>query len=811
MSKFIPGLHRRALGSAVTMAIAAMVTQAVHAQAQVTDTQDVNQVVVTAQSRSQAMQNVPISMQTMSGAELKDMAASSLSDVDVFVPGLNIDASQEIQPEISIRGVGTADFGIGTDSPVGMYTDGVYAGKTGGSLLNFNDVKQVEVLKGPQGTLFGRNAAAGAISITTNDPSSQYEVSSLVRGGNEGLYHAETLINVPISDDVAFRFSAVDQHTNGWVSNTYNGQMMGNDNDWGTRASLRWQDEDSLAILSWEHEELNVSGPPVFSVTGGQIDFGPPSTWSNPLGEPLSNDASPSVQSRTFNGVTLHIEHTLPFAELTSISAFRHFDSQNWQDNDGSSNPAAYLGTGNVETDTTWQQEFKLNGKTKAMDWVAGVSAFHEAATETENVDVTTTSLDTVLGHAAGVAPYAALTQLVQGVGAATGNPALEGMSFMGLPWQENIQDKGEYKSYAIYGDTIWNLDHDTNLTVGGRYTYDEKSFNWYNPPRTATALDSQMGALNQMNFFPTVVGMGLLPAQTAALLQGVVASNIEFNNPTSSASPFSSAGSWSNFSPRVVLDHHFSTNNMVYASWSEGYQAGGFDAVLTNGRYDPELVQNIEIGTKGQLPGTGLSYSASMFHYKYTNLQSLTLVPASTSTNISSYQVVDSDQQANGVDLDGQWKISRIWRLTGAAEYIDQTYTTYQSPNGTNLNGQPVGTPSLSATTAVNARWPVLEGTGDFNLAYGYTGEQRCNTDTAGQGLCLHSGNVLVGQAMEKIDARLGWSAPSNRWGMALVVDNLTNVQYIKAISTLGSAVGEPYAYLTRPRTIALEFRMKL
>ncbi len=810
MNKLNPGLQRRVLTSSVTMAIAALVSQT--SQAQVSDQQDgVQQVVVTAQSRSQAIQSVPISMQTMSGAELKDMAASNLSDVDAFVPGLSIDASQETRPIISIRGVGTADFGIGTDSPVGIYTDGVYDGKTGGSLLNFNDIKRVEVLNGPQGTLFGRNAAAGAISIVTNDPTSQYEISGLVRAGNEGLYHAEALINVPLSEDMAFRFSAVDQHTNGRINNTYNNQRMGNDNDWGTRAALRWDNGDTSATLKWEHEKLNVSGPPVFSVTGGQINFGPPSTWINPLGEPLSNDASPSVQSRAFDGVTLHVEHTLPFAELTSITAYRHFDSQNWQDNDGSSNPAAYLGTGNVETNTTWQQEFKLNGKTKTLDWVVGISAYHETATETQDVDATTTSIDTILGNAVGVTPYAGLTQLVQGVGAATGNPTLEGMNFLGLPWQEGIQDRGEYKSYAIYGDTIWALDQSTNLTVGGRYTYDEKSFSWYNPPRTATALDARLGTLNQANFFPTVVGLGLLSAQTAAQLQGAVTSNIEFNNPTSSTSPFSASSSWTNFSPRVVLDHHFSPGNMVYASWGEGYQAGGFDAVQTNGRYNPERVQNFEIGTKGQLSGTGLSYSASLFHYKYTNLQSLTLVPASTTSNVSSYQVVDSDQRANGVDLSGQWKIDRIWRLTGAAEYIDQNYANYVSPDGVNLGGQPVGTPSLSFTTAINAKWPVLEGTGDFMLAYGYTGEQRCNTDTAAQGLCMHSGNVLVGQAMEKIDMRLGWNAPSNRWGIALVVDNLTNVQYIKEISTLGSAVGEPYAYLTRPRTIALELRAKL
>ena len=772
--------------------------------------EDMPVVTVTAQSRSQQIQNVPIAVQTLAGNALKDVGVVNLADMDAYVPGLSVDALQSTRPLIFLRGVGTQDYGIGTDSPVGIYTDGVYVGKTGGSLLNFNDVKRIEVLKGPQGTLFGRNAAAGVISIVTNDPVERLEASGLVRVGTRGAVHAELLYNTPLAEGLALRITAVDQQDNGWTRNTFDGRRMGEDGDRGLRAALRWRRDDLDAIISWEHEVMRTSGPPVFSLTGGKVDFGGPTTWTDPLKQPLANDASPNAQSRTFDGVTLRVTTPLRGATLSSITAYRHFNTQNWQDNDGSANPAAYLGIGNVESNSTWQQEFKLNGQTGALDWVAGASAYRERAVQTENVDVTTSSLDTLIGHAAGIAPYATLTSLAQGIGGATGNAALQGLSLAGLPWRESIRDKGEYRAYAVYGDTIWHLDRSTNLTVGGRFTHDDKRFSWYNPPRTASELDARLAMMQQAQLLQTAVALKLLTPQQAGALRVLPGRNVEFNNVVSSAAPFASSRSWNNFSPRVVLDRHLTPDHMVYASWSKGYLAGGFDAVGVNGLYDEELVTNTEIGIKGQVRALGLSYDASIFHYDYTNLQSLTLVPSNAAAGVPSYQVTNSDQRATGAEMNVQWTVNRIWRLNGALAYLDQTYAHYVSPTGVRLDGQPVGAPRLSATAGASARWPLWDGTADFNVMVGYRGEQRCNADTTAQGTCSPGSSIDAGAAREKVDARLGWSAPSGNWGVGVVVTNLTNKQYVTP-GTLGAVVGSPYSYVTRPRMIALELRGRL
>src|SRR5699024_8169809 len=150
-------------------------------------------------SRKQEVEDVPIAVHVIDSHNIQEHAATDISKMDIFVPGLKISAEQPTQPSFQIRGIGGSGFGVGTDSAAGVYIDGVYAGSTGGTLLAFNDVKRVEVLKGPQGTLFGRNSAAGAISVITNAPGNQLQARARLRIGNHGARWGSALLNVPVS------------------------------------------------------------------------------------------------------------------------------------------------------------------------------------------------------------------------------------------------------------------------------------------------------------------------------------------------------------------------------------------------------------------------------------------------------------------------------------------------------------------------------------------------------------------------------------------------------------------------------------
>jgi iron complex outermembrane receptor protein len=765
-------------------------------------------VTVTGQGRSQQLQTVPIAVQVLTGADLRERAVNNLGDV--WVPGLTVDASKPTQPAFTMRGVGNYDFGIGTDSPVGIYVNGIYTGKGGGALLNFNDIRRVEVLRGPQGTLFGRNSAGGAVAIITNDPTGAQETRGLVRLGNHGTRHVEVLANQPLNDDIAMRLSTVSQYSAGWVRDAGRGNLSGGENAWSGRLSMRWSASGSTsALLAWEHEELNQRTRPVWSLAVMTPTFDKdPSAFVDPRTQPLRNDNPTDRERRNFNGLSLRIEHSLPWAEFTSTTAWRHYKTSKVEDNDGTADVATHLSTANFDANTSVQQEFRLSGQTASLDWLAGTSLFQERARQTSRLDSYSDTLDTLLKGIYGIRPFATLNAIAQLAGA--GNVDLRVQS-----WQEGMNNTGDYRAMAMYGDVIWRIAPETRLTTGARYTHDRKRFTWNSPLRSAPGLDAQLQV-----FPPLLAGLqqaGVLDAvaagQLTAMAQGLASSNIEFTDADANAGMVSLSKSWNDFSPRLVVDHKLSTHTMVYASVTRGYQAGGFNAVSTNraiASFEPETVTSDEVGAKGVLPQAGVSYAASLFHYKFRNVQAITL---DHSTAVPVYTIAVSDQKATGLDLEGSWQVGGGLRLFGAAELIDHNYARFvTSDRQLDLSGQPVFTPRVVATLGLHYKWAVANGVADFMLQTAHTGPSRCNDDSQNQGTCLRASTFTVGEAQDQIDSRIGWEAASKKWGVALVVNNLSDKRYIKWTSNFASVAGVPYyAALTRPRSVAVEIHASM
>ncbi|MFL6698068.1 MAG: TonB-dependent receptor [Vitreoscilla sp.] len=815
--------HRTSIALAVATLAGVLASADAHAQAAAPDAaasaaaDDTQVVTVTAQGRKQEVQKVPIAIQLLGPEQIAKVGAVNLAQVADFVPGLTIDASQPTQPSYSLRGLGNGDFGIGTDAPVGVYVNGVYTGKTGGALLNFNDVKRVEVLKGPQGTLFGRNSAGGAISIVTNDPDGQNLASGLVRVGNYGTVHAEGVVNRALGEDFDLRLSAVGEKSDGWATNDTDGRKNPQAHTWGTRLGARWSPSDNTSVvLTWEHEDLRERPRPAWAA--GAYDADGSITYLDPRHQPLRNDVIGGVESRLFNGLNLRIEHQLgDRLAFTSTTGWRHFNSANLEDNDGTDNPATYLATGNFEKSTTFEQEFRLNGKSRLADWLVGASFAGEHSSQLSRVDTNTTTLDPVLfqilnGQGAGLPapPFSLLT----GIGQEAGIP---GFDLLGQGWQEGIHNTLAAHSEALMGDVIWHLDDRTNLTTGVRFTQDTKKFSWYNPLRSAPGLDAQLAALSP-DFFSALVGAGALDQPTAdalsGLAQGLQVTNIEFANPEWAAAPVYASKTWHNTSPRLVLDHQLTPDTMIYGSITRGYQAGGFNSVSTQangGRFDPETITSYEVGAKGRIAGAGVSYSAALFHYLFKNLQSITLDQSQT---VPVYVVTVSDVEATGLDAELNWQIAAPLRLFANGEWMDQKYQGQHNvlPGAHDLTGQPYGTPTLSLAAGVDLTLPLAGGKAEWSLQGSHIGATRCNDDSTAQGNCLSTPTFRVGEAHERVDTRIGWSAPADRWGVALIVNNLLDKRYVTGLSNLSAAVGVPYtASVSDPRRFQLEFSARL
>ena len=774
------------------------------------DATNLDTIVVTAQSRQQELQDVPIALQVVDQQLLDDVAADNLGDIDAFVPGLVVDAAQPTQPSFRLRGVETSDFGIGTDPAVGVFVDGVYGGRGGGVLLPFVDVERIEVLKGPQGTLFGRNTAAGAISLVTRRPQNELEARLRLRLGNYGKQYADAMWNLPTGDNSALRFNALFNHSDGWFQDGATGKDLGGENVWATRAA--WQvglGENTTALVSWDHESLDQNG----RVTTGIVPLPAypqrppvpvdPDDYLDPRDIPTYSDAT-NAEWRTFDGVTLIVDHALTWGHLTSTTSWRQYDALNQTEEDGTNRADLYIDSVNTESNETFYQEFKFAGSNARLDWVAGASFFKEDADQTSEVNTNTAAVDNIVRNL-GVAyelgvPDGSLFNFTSMLAQMNGIP----ISLVGDRWNERFTNTQSTTAYAAFGDVIWRATDKLNLTFGLRYTRDEKDFTWLNTPRNAPELEAKLDLLESLGFFDALAQMGI------PITRELLTFDMAFIDPPAMVNKgvlVRDKRSWSDFSPRFVVDYHFNDKAMVFGSLAKGYKAGGFNALQIGPAFENEDVWNAEVGIKQSFGR--FSYNASLFHYRYDNRQSIRLIDPDPNNPVDIPRFVfdTGDLEATGIDFDMRWKVTDAFTLDAQAEWIDSKYKDYVTPEGVDLDGEPTGEPRFTASVGAAYRMS-LGDSGDLRLSarHAYRGRTRCNAGSDLQGDCGVNALLDIGEPRERTDVRVGWTSPQGTWSWAVYGNNIFDNQYVKGLNTYGRGpLGVVGATISEPRTYGM------
>jgi iron complex outermembrane receptor protein len=771
------------------------------------------EVIVSAQRREQSLQDVPIAIQVVNNDLLNDVAAEDMGDLNGFVPGLVVSSDSPTQPRYAIRGISTGDFGVGTDPAVGVYVDGVYAARSGASLLAFNDIERIEVLKGPQGTLFGRNSAAGAVSVVTRKPTDEFEGLLHLRAGEYDKQRIEGMVNVPLGDTVALRVNGLWNKSDGWVKDAATGKNLWPEDNWSMRAALRWDiSDDTQALLTWDHDEIDQLARPAIGLvplapSDQRAPYPPdPTTYLDPLKAKVYNDVVDNEESRKLDGVNLFIDHSFGWADFRSTTAWRTFQTVNREDEDGTNRIALYFDTANVEDNDSWYQEFKFSGKTDSFDWVGGVSYYYENAQQASDTHAYTDGIDTVLVNLASVGaiepvgtPDGTLFGFTSDVLAANEIP----LSMLGLPWREVMDNEGTFKATALFGDVIWHATDRMNLTLGLRYTHDEKEFSWLNGPRQAPELDATIAALQAGGFFEA------FPIPPEAYMFDLVFAFPPINGQVIEGQKVRLKDSWDDVSPRFVIDYKVTPDVMVFGSLAKGYKAGGFNSVQPLSRFANEDVWNVEGGVKSLFADIGLIVNSSVFYYVYNDKQAITLVEGES--GVSQYVVDTSDEEAYGLDVDARWQPVDALTLTANLELIDATYRKYISPAGTDLSGEPTGEPRLSAALGASYVW-TLDSFGKLDLSamYAYRGESRCNADSKSQGSCQVSPDFKVGDATNRTDVRLAWSSETDRWGVAAYVTNVFDDQYVTGVNNItANTFGTPFASISEPRMWGVDVRV--
>lgn len=728
-------------------------------------------ITVSAQQREESAQDVPISINVFSAQEARELNAYDINDLGQYTPGLETNNLSATQPRYTIRGITTNDFGIGSDPAVGVYQDGVYLGRIGAAQINFNDIERVEVLKGPQGTLFGRNAAAGAIHVVTKKPQPVAEGNVRYQYGNYDRHRAEALYNTPVSDSVYTRASIVYNRRDGYIENLQ-GPDLDDEEQYSVRFGLLWEPSNtSELLLRFEYDKIDQDARQLTSLNPA---IGP----ADPYG-PYETDLD-SNEQRDLYGVSATFTQSWGDLTFTSISAYREFDSSNLQDEDGSANPRFSFVTRNLEDQYQFSQEFRLQSDDQQrLRWTLGANYFHEDADQRSDVRITTDTLDTFFLFAAGV-PGEAIPQVPLGTGL-TGfflnafGPALEQLSALtgqsveqlaaataaanlGRDWLEQTSNNLNADSYALYADVSYALDDHWELSVGLRYTYDEKDFSIFSE--------------YQNEFVIPVPGVAPVPFGLIFFDQFSPAQRQNDD--------------WDSFTPRVVLQYAWSDQVSAYASFSEGFKAGGFNTLGLDEPFDPEQVDNYELGFKSLWLNGRVLFNAALFRYDYNDLQILRLSgPAGA---VPTFNVRNADAKGKGVEFELAWRVTDQLNLAANYGFLDTEITQYNFfPGDTeddDLTGQPLSSvPKHSLNLNARYAWNLPQG-GEIHLRadYSYTSDR---VDNSG----LNPGRGI--QGYDLVNLRASWVSPDYHWELAAFVSNLFDENYQFALGGQGEAIG--------------------
>lgn len=607
-------------------------------------------IVVTAQRRAESLQDVPLSVSAFDGQFLQRSRVATVSDLVAFTPGVSGTTVSTTTPRITVRGVSTEDFGVGSDPALGIYVDDVYLGRGVSSVTDLFDVGRVEVIKGPQGSLFGRNTTAGAISIVTNRPSAD-EASGYVDAsyGRFEAFDARGAVNLPLGGEWAIRLAGSTRHRDDWVENTEGGGI-GRIQSSAGRATLGYDGDDLRATGSFEYRSTrNQPGPYVNRVLVSTNPFGPISSNLTDTGPDRARDNIDSYRA------TLRIEADLSDAvTLTSITAYNGFDNSYLEDTDAS--PLTLLHFGTDGRQDSYSQELRLNGSAGPVEWFLGASAARDDARSTQSAIYDEEDLCAILFAAS-------CTD-------ATGLPGAPRVREQSIASTRNT-------SLAIYGDATIALGDDLDLTAGLRVSRDVKQFRLKLPLN-----DNLLGPIFVVPPSPSdLAGIGSLTPD-GAVEQRFADTSVQ---------------------PRLAIRYRFGPGLSAYASVSRGYKAGGFNQLSPGPAFAPETIWSYEAGLKGELLDRRLRFDLSAYHFRYSDLQVLVDFAGSVVTrNAGSASGTGVEVQVTALPVEGL-------ALIGGLAFQDAQYDAFQPDAATDYSGNSlVRAPRWSANLVADGRLPL-------------------------------------------------------------------------------------------------------
>ncbi|MBV1687961.1 TonB-dependent receptor [Novosphingobium sp. G106] len=588
-------------------------------------------IVVTARKRVERMQDVPASISALSAGDLAKRFDSDVRDFADSSPNVVIDDTQQGPGGVAavyIRGIGVADVEKSVDPAVGVVFDDVYIGQSSGSLLKAIDIDRVEVLRGPQGTLFGRNATGGVINIARSRPTYDLTGKARVTYGKFDTWKAEAVASTGLTDNLAVKVSGAYEKSDGYFYNRFYNQPGQRSEFYAVSGALLFEPTTDLHIqVSYDHQKTKQDPPQLLAVNRPTDLFCAAYQQCSPSpGVPTSGDRYVSVSNgRLDKNATFKLDMAIAKATYDLGSDFQIDYILGW-----------------LKTNEAINQDFDAGPQT--LYHTDRPARWRQTTNELRLTKGGNGPLTFVLGAYLWDSRYT--INLKNYIG------------FAGAPLLTSAQDVTQTnKSWAFYGEADYKLVDGLTLTVGARYTHDKKT--------------------SLVNDKPIFIYGTLVEANPVAVIQPSLAGGqIVMTTPVKA--------SWSKFTPRISLRYELNNDAMVYALWSRGYRGGGF-----NGRpstigaatipYNPETLDNYEVGFKTEFAGGRVRLNGSAFLMKYKDMQQDLDVPApGTSTGRENRTINASSADFKGVEFDLTAQVTRNLKVNGNLGYLDAKYKKF-------------------------------------------------------------------------------------------------------------------------------------
>jgi outer membrane receptor protein involved in Fe transport len=791
-----------------------------------------DKITVTAQKREEALQDVPVMVTALSRRTLEQNGVHDIRELQTVVPGLTVTSTQsESQTVARIRGIGTVGDNAGLESSVGVVIDGVYRPRSGVGFTDLGELERIEVLKGPQGTLFGKNTSAGVINAVTRRPTFQQHAEAEVTAGNYGALGLAGSYNDAINDVAAFRVYGAVRSRDGYMDvHTGAGPRTDKEdqdqNFHAFRGQLLLQPTDTLDILltgdfTNRDENCCTSVTTIRGPTAAIIDALAADSGVIPVADPFSRQAWANRGTEQYikdKGISAEVDWQTPWfdgAKLTSITAQRNWESTNGIDFDFSSADLLYRNAQKGDNYTafdTFSQEFRLTGSTDKVDWLVGAFYADENLKRNEAYRVGSAyepylsiALLSRINPLLGTSPTAALF-----LSQASGRPF--GTVFAGHAAADRyVQDS---KSMGLFTNNTWHATDALDLTLGLRYTVENKDLSSrYSNPNGGLGCAAMLA--NPAQVVAALVARGLTVAQASAAAPSVVGfSCLPWTNVRHDGRATDQSRREREWSGTFKAAYRFNEHAMGYFSAARGYKAGGFnlDRVQSNTglssgtagivpvddtSFPGEFVDSYELGTKTTWLGGNLLLNATLFHQTYSDFQLNSFL--GTSFVVRSIPKVTSQ----GIDAELLWKTGG-WMVQGGLTYADTRYGDDRLPD-TDLallpGSRPSFAPEWSATASVGYDWRIGGLKAGAHVGAKYMSKYNTGSDLDPQKLQ---------DAYTLANARFTLGSANDRWSVEFWSQNVTDVEYYQVVIDTPLQTGSWNGFLGTPRTYGVTFRVK-